>query len=187
MPVCSWARGGNRSRHLPHCGRGWEWAWVGERELCLAMIVCGRTRYNARARLCAPPTTTAASWGDRRSAALAASPARAASNAPRHALLRPHGEPPAAAECRPMAASSTPQPRRERPRADRRHRPPRPPPGAIRGSSRISGAHCVECAAARSAVTAQRATSRGRASARCTSCHAHPLNFLLVPTCSRSL
>ena len=43
-----------------------------------------------------------------------------------------------------------------------------------RGSSRISGAHCVECAAARSAVTAQRATSRGRASARCTSCHAHP-------------
>ena len=53
--------------------------------------------YNARARLCAPPTTTAASWGDRRSAALAASPARAASNAPRHALLRPHGEPPAAA------------------------------------------------------------------------------------------
>ena len=125
-------------------------------------------RYNARTRLCAPPTTTAASWGDRRSAALAASPARAASNAPRHALLRPHGEPPAAAECRPMAVSSTPQPRRERPRADRRHRPPRPPPGAIRGSSRISGAHCVECAAARSAVTAQRATSRGRASARCT-------------------
>ena len=154
------------------------WAWVGVGMGWGAGAMFGYDSlwpYNARARLCAPPTATAASWGDRRSAALAASPARAASNAPRHALLRPHGEPPAAAGLRPMAASSTPQPRRERPRADRRHRPPRPPPGAIRGSSRISGAHCVECAAARSAVTAQRATSRGRASARCTSCHAHPL------------
>jgi hypothetical protein len=136
------------------------WAWVGVGMGWGAGAMFGYDslwRYNARTRLCAPPTTTAASWGDRRSAALAASPARAASNAPRHALLRPHGEPPAEAERRPMAASSTPQPRRERPRADRRHRPPRPPPGAIRGCSRISGARCVECTAARSAETARRA------------------------------
>jgi hypothetical protein len=71
-----------------------------------------------------------------RSAAVAASLARTASNALRHALLRPHGEPPAAAGLRPMAASSTPQPRRERPRADRRHRPPRPPPGCRGRGSR---------------------------------------------------
>ena len=99
------------------------WAWVGVGIGWGAGAMFGYDSlwpYNARARLCAPPTATAASWGDRRSAALAASPARAASNAPRHALLRPHGEPPAAAECRPMVASSTPQPRRERPRADRR-------------------------------------------------------------------
>ena len=175
MPVCSWAACNTRWQPLSTPPTLWAWVGVGMGWGAGAMFGYDSLwRYNARTRLCAPPTTTAASWGDRRSAALAASLARAASNAPRHALLRPHGEPPAAAECRPMAASSTPQPRRERPRADRRHRPPRPPPGAIRGSSRISGAHCVECAAARSAVTAQRATSRGRASARCTSCHAHP-------------
>ena len=76
------------------------WAWVGVGMGWGAGAMFGYDslwRYNARTRLCAPPTTTAASWGDRRSAALAASPARAASNAPRHALLRPHGEPPAAA------------------------------------------------------------------------------------------
>ena len=81
------------------------WAWVGVGMGWGAGAMFGYDSlwpYNARARLCAPPTATAASWGDRRSAALAASPARAASNAPRHALLRPHGEPPAAAECRPI-------------------------------------------------------------------------------------
>ena len=60
------------------------------------------------------------------------------------------------------AAPAMPQPRRPRSRADRRRCSPRPPHGAIRGSNRISGARCVECAAAHTAATAR----RGRASAR---------------------
>ena len=90
-----------------------------------------------------------------RSRRLSTSMLRGTPNAPRHAVLRQLDAPPAAAERRPMAASSTPQPRRPRPRADRCHRPPRPPPRAIRGSSRIYGACCAECAAARSAATAR--------------------------------
>ena len=54
-----------------------------------------------------------------RSASLAASTARGTSNAPRHALLQPHGAPPAArarpaAARRHMAVSSMPRPRRPR-------------------------------------------------------------------------
>ena len=71
-----------------------------------------------------------------------------------------------------MAASATPQPRRPRPRTDRRDRPPRPPHGAIRGSSRISGARCAGCAAAHPTATARQATSRVGASACCRICHA---------------
>ena len=90
-----------------------------------------------------------------RSAALAASPPLAAPDAPRHTPLRPHAGPRATSARLPMDASSTPQPRRERPRADRRRCPPRPPPGAIRGSSRISGARCAGCAAAHPTATAR--------------------------------
>ena len=69
------------------------------------------------------------------------------------------------------AAPATPQaqPRCSRPHADRCHRSPRPPPGAIRESSRIYGARHIQRAAARPAATAWRAASRrasgGRASA----------------------
>ena len=108
----------------------------------------------------------------RRSAALSASRLRATSNAPQHALPRPHGEPPVASERRPTAAHATPQPRRERPRADRCRCSPPPPPGVIRGSSRVSGARYVECAAAHPTATARQATSRVGASACCRICHA---------------
>ena len=69
------------------------------------------------------------------------------------------------------SSSATPQaqPRCSRPHADRCHRSPRPPPGAIRESSRIYGARHIQRAAARPAATAWRAASRrasgGRASA----------------------
>ena len=108
----------------------------------------------------------------RRSAALSASRLRATSNAPRHALPRPHGEPPVASERRPTAAHATPQPRRERPRADRCRCSPRPPHGAIRGSNRVSGVSCVRRAAARPAATTCRAKSRVGASAHGRICHA---------------
>ena len=96
-----------------------------------------------------------------RSAALAASPAHAAPNTPRHALLRPHGDPPAAAERRPAAAPATPHPR---PRADRCRCSPRPPPGAIRGSIRIYGVRRVQRAASRRGAAAWPAVSAGRPS-----------------------
>ena len=51
------------------------------------------------------------------------------------------------------------------PRVDRRHRSPRPPPEATRGSSRISGARHVQRAAARPAATTRLGASRARASA----------------------
>ena len=100
-----------------------------------------------------------------RSAALAASPARAAPDAPRHTPLRLRGEPPAASARRPVAASAMPQPRRPTPRADRRRRPPRRPPRATPAAIGICGARCVQRAAARPAATARRASSRVGASA----------------------
>ena len=86
---------------------------------------------------------------------LSASTSRGASVAPQGAQLRPHGEQAASLARPPMAASATPQHRHPRPRADRRRCPPRPLPGAIRGSSRISGARCAGCAAAHPTATAR--------------------------------
>jgi hypothetical protein len=108
----------------------------------------------------------------RRSAALSASRLRATSNTLQQALLQPHGEPPAAAERRPAAAHATPQPRCSGPRADRCRCSPRPPPGAIRGSIRISGARCFACAAAHPTATSGRPMSRVGASAHGRICDA---------------
>jgi hypothetical protein len=72
-----------------------------------------------------------------RSRRLSASASRGTPDAPRHAPLRPHGEPRAASARRAVAASATPRLRRERPRGNRRHCSPRPPLRAPRGSIRI--------------------------------------------------
>ena len=128
-----------------------------------------RTAHCLRARTAATDHHGRLMW---RSAALSAPPARAASNAPRHALLRPQAGPRAASARLPMAASATPRPRRPTPRSDRRHCSPRPPPGALPAAIGIYAARHVRRAAARLTATTSRATSRVGASARDRICHA---------------
>jgi len=108
----------------------------------------------------------------RRSRRLSASASRGTPDAPRHAPLRPRGEQAASLARPPMAASATPQPRREQPRADRRRGSPRPPPGALPAAIGICVARHARCAAAHPAATTRRAASRVGASGCRRICHA---------------
>ena len=104
-------------------------------------------------------------WGPSRR--LSTSPAQGASVEPQSVVQRPPGKRQAPTARSPGCSSCGAH---KMPRADRRCCSPQPPPGAIRGSIRISGSRRVEQAANQRAAAIWPTASRVRASSRRIAC-----------------